>query len=1224
MAEERIERLKKMHLATDLREGAEIVAPADPAWAPFGRRLQEMIRAHAGVVLPVVDPAGLSPLPAGRHRVLLGNAMVNGSIMALYRRQYAYVDEFYPGGDGYVIRTVHNPENCGHNVLLVGASRVEGAAVALEVLEGVLERTGGRLEYTNLSRSEVHETLLPEMTPEAFREWVAEMYRDNLSYYPVEQGAFLGLVHHLTHDPGCARMFRDALFYYEDLVRNRYGGNWLFEHMLFIYSWAWRLFMVWDLIEESDAFSDAERLRITNILWGLANYVAGTRYFKGEAPPPLEIRQNHWTFAGLSGSFCARYFEAYYGITGFEKQIRFSHAVFDGQAESYKPNDDAGGGWWGYCWLAPYHQVIYDLKRDDFRFLENGQLRVFADYGILVTDNLGVPVSFGDAWSYIEPGRYAVALKNKTISLEFAMALCTAAWYYEDGSYLWALDWMGGAPYPGCYYRELPKRAPDRLAGIAISPFNRSLYEWVERHARGGANVPIEEAFDKLVLRGGFDREDEYLLLDGTSTFAHGHEDGNSIERLTWKGRMWLAELDYIWKRPRHHCSVVSICGGETVESPPLVALKWAEEFGRTAFTRTVVPGYNGVDWTRDIFWVKGGFFLVADSLRLLHDADYDLRCLWRTLGEIRQEGRELTVEQEGVYFRILNSDDSEKSLVTEEARVAGTDPYESYAYADGPIRIFNQHKALHGQQGHVERYFNLMVAGSQAEIDAWRIERIGEGTVKVEHPDGPRVFGVPRGEAHVGRFRIAAEAFALSETSILLLNGTGLYANEAVFESDAPVHLVLYPGEGRGEVRVNEETSVRTEGVCFGGEEDPAPERLSAGTHQYTLETGFSDVLREALRDGTPYVHRRAPRVHGFAPKDTTPPGRLWEAQVEGPVRCAYVRGESTAVGTGGGQVILLDGDGQTRWSRETGAEVRAVHLSDLEEGRLLAGGRDRALTLFDSGGGVCWRRAFSESHGVDQNVNAVTTADLTGDGNRVILAATDGWLVWALAPDGQEVWQRQIEHHAARTLVIGDVEGDGKHEILVGAEYYTSNLLEADGRIRWTVQGGPCFSALALVDLNGDGVKESLYGAMDGNVYAVDSISGEILWTANLGDDVRHGVVVGGNGFAAGSVSGQVALLSGSGEKRWHRDLDGGVTGLVLLRSRDEEMIVAGTSEGWIVFVSLEGEVIGSHRMEAGVTVLTPLALHGVSGLLVGTEGGEVSAVSPGPASFGLRMNP
>lgn len=1221
MAEDRIETLKDMHLTTDLRDGAEIVAPVHPDWAPLVGRLQEMIRTHAGVDLPIVDPAVLSPLPEGRHRVLLGNAMVNDSIMALYRRQYAFVDEFYPGGDGYAIRTVHNPENCGCNVFLVGASRVEGAVTAFGELEGVLEETRGRLRYTNLSRSEVHRTLLPEMTPAAFREWVAEMYRDNLSYYPVEQGTFLGLAHHLTHDPGCARMFRDALFYYEELVRNRYGGNWLFEHMLFIYSWAWRLFLVWDLIEESDAFTDADRLRITNILWGLANYVAGTRYFKGEAPPPPEIRQNHWTFAGLSGSFCTGYFETYYGITRFENQNLYSRAVFDGQANSYKPNDDAGGGWWGYCWLAPYHQVIYDLKRDDFRFLENGQLKTFADYGIQVTDNLGVPVSFGDMWSYIEPGRYAVAVKNKTISLELAMALCTAAWYYEDGSYLWALEWMGGAPYPGCYYRALPKRAPNRLAGVTVAPFNRSLYEWVERHARGGANVPIEEAFDKLVMRGGFDRDDEYLLLDGTSTFAHGHEDGNSIGRLTWKGRMWLAELDYIWKRPRHHSSVVSICNGETAEMPPLVALKWAERFGSTAFTRTVVPGTNGLDWTRDILWVKGGFILVADSLRLLEDADYDLRCLWRTLGEVRQDGCELTVEQEGVYFRILNADDSEKSLVTEEARVAGTDPYELYPFADGPIRIFSQHKALHGRPGDVERYFNLMVAGSDEEIDSWRIERIGEGMVRVGHPDGPSVFGTVDAEAQIGAIRVAACAFALTESSLTLLDATGLWAAGAMFESDAPVHIVLHPGEG--DVRAGKETRVRAEGICFDGEAEHAPESLSAGTHRIRLETDIGGVLREAVRTGTPYEHRRAPRKHGFVPKDT-PLRRFWETDVGGSVRCVDASRDSIAVGTAGGQVIMLDHDGRIDWKRETGADVRAVHLADLEEGRLLAGGRDRALTMFDSKGEVCWRRAFSQSHGVDQNVNAVTTADLTGDGNPVVLAATDGWLVWALAPDGGEVWQRQIEHHAARTMVVGDVEGDGRQEILVGAEYYTSNLLEADGSIRWTVNGGPCFTALALADLNGDGVKESVYGAMDGNVYAVDSISGRTLWTANLGDDVRRGATVPGSGFAAGSVSGHVALLTGAGGKRWRRDLDGAVTGLVILEAGGEEMIVAGTSDGWVVFLSPDGEVAGSHRMEAGVTVLKSLTVLGESALLVGTDGGGVSALRPDPAAFDLRINP
>lgn len=95
--------------------------------------------------------------------------------------------------------------------------------------------------------------------------------------------------------------------------------------------------------------------------------------------------------------------------------------------------------------------------------------------------------------------------------------------------------------------------------------------------------------------------------------------------------------------------------------------------------------------------------------------------------------------------------------------------------------------------------------------------------------------------------------------------------------------------------------------------------------------------------------------------------------------------------------------------------------------------------------------------SHSRDQIVNAVTTADLTGDGQTEIVIATEGWLVWALTPEGEEIWQRQIEHHAAQTLVIGNVEGDGRQEILVGTEYHTSNMLEADGRVRWTVRGVP-----------------------------------------------------------------------------------------------------------------------------------------------------------------------
>ena len=135
--------LKEMHLQTDLTGGAEIVVPPGTEWEPLAARLREQLRARAGAELPVVsgEQAALSHLQS-RHWVLLGSAVDNPALAALYRRQCAFVDDFYPGGDGYVLRTVHNPFNCGHNLLLIGASQPRGAEIALDRLDRLLTEDG--------------------------------------------------------------------------------------------------------------------------------------------------------------------------------------------------------------------------------------------------------------------------------------------------------------------------------------------------------------------------------------------------------------------------------------------------------------------------------------------------------------------------------------------------------------------------------------------------------------------------------------------------------------------------------------------------------------------------------------------------------------------------------------------------------------------------------------------------------------------------------------------------------------------------------------------------------------------------------------------------------------------------------------------------------------------------------------------------------------------------
>jgi len=72
-----------------------------------------------------------------------------------------------------------------------------------------------------------------------------------------------------------------------------------------------------------------------------------------------------------------------------------------------------------------------------------------------------------------------------------------------------------------------------------------------------GPNVPLENCFDKIALRGAWDRDADYLLLKGFGAGQHGHPDANQIAQYQARGRLFIAETGYPvradflkWDRP--------------------------------------------------------------------------------------------------------------------------------------------------------------------------------------------------------------------------------------------------------------------------------------------------------------------------------------------------------------------------------------------------------------------------------------------------------------------------------------------------------------------------------------------------------------------------------------------------------------------------------------------------------------------------------------------------
>jgi len=121
-AEKGVSKLKDLYLKTTLVENgqpkASIFIPKEKGYEPLGKAIQDKIQKKSGVTLPVVKE--IAALQG--NIIALGKMTNNKIIERLYWNHYTLVDSIYPGKEGYIIQTVHNPYPFpeGTNVIILG------------------------------------------------------------------------------------------------------------------------------------------------------------------------------------------------------------------------------------------------------------------------------------------------------------------------------------------------------------------------------------------------------------------------------------------------------------------------------------------------------------------------------------------------------------------------------------------------------------------------------------------------------------------------------------------------------------------------------------------------------------------------------------------------------------------------------------------------------------------------------------------------------------------------------------------------------------------------------------------------------------------------------------------------------------------------------------------------------------------------------------------------
>lgn len=166
-------------------------------------------------------------------------------------------------------------------------------------------------------------------------------------------------------------------------------------------SWTHSVAITWDLLEESGLFSDDERLQVTNYLIRLGlECVLYQRWNRPDKIRHWvrndTIVHNHNTFPALGVHFVGTYMKRHYGVTFADEWLTVAKGIFDGQKQCSKPLEDAAS----YQWLPLMHVMIYTMATGDATYFAEGHAAESAKVAQMVMDNAGYQAAFGDHPGY--------------------------------------------------------------------------------------------------------------------------------------------------------------------------------------------------------------------------------------------------------------------------------------------------------------------------------------------------------------------------------------------------------------------------------------------------------------------------------------------------------------------------------------------------------------------------------------------------------------------------------------------------------------------------------------------------------------------------------------------------------------------------------------------------------------------------------------------------------
>lgn len=1182
------DKLKNLHLdialVKDGKPSAAIVAPASGICKTAAEAVQRAIEERTGVKAPILsDDCAEADVPIARNLIVLGNRSTNRTVGALYDLYYCLVDLKYPGQEGYVIRTVHNPFGNGNGVVIVGGSDAAGVDEGAKALAGILSKASfakGELSLGWTMETKLGKGLNPPADIKRFETWEASRGYGSTGYFGWCSISKHMAMYYMTGDKRSAREVVRLAFPDEQALRDieQIDGERIenkHDPLAGFYHYnAHMAILFWDLIEESPAFTDQERLKITNAFARQLNHRKGEGVY-GLTRPRAYVSSRHGQWSAISLYCLGRYFNKDYPDPVWAQCIRGAELAFHSLHEHAWVSGESDNLFWYNTGIAPV--LTYMVLTGDRKPLENGVLgKLLRGQEILISGSTA-------DW----------ALKSASIGF-----LNKAAYLTGDGRWITyrqrtAVDTnvfrLGQSFWPDETLK--PELPVDLVGNWSIHRLPRPA--WNTR----GSGLPLEKSFYFSSYRSAADATGDYVLLDGFNGASRNPYHTFDILELRLGGRRVLRG---------YHNQV--LCSADGMVGPAVAmdaALLHSDVVGPTATAVGEVPDAAFSRWRRTLSQRTGRHAIIVDDITFPADTqNMNVTTAWQVPGGVwDQQEQVVRIPAAGIELR---------SCDVQEVR-GGSVITMSWS---GPVK-----------KGEHRIAFYLIGQATAESSRTPACARVADNAAALALPQ-PAL-------AVVGEYgQVRGELVVLAENHLYGHGLSSAAVERALVSSDMPVEIDWEFATGVANIVAAKPTTLRlslttADELRIDGE--PAKAQHAAGIYRVHLPEGrhvltgaspATDVrtavvaaLQGLLVNGEK-LRAQASATTGLRVKPTVAELPVaFSCRVSGKVADVITipSAEGTQLAVAEDTTIhLLTHEGTEIRKLQTDGKIRAIRWWD-EHNLLLAGCVDEKVIAFDRSGQRKWvfvsemdpavyeaaKTYWFKSAPGHEGIHGLYTGPFDGGRSRCFVGSA--CTVEILDETGKLVRRTPVFWGPGRMFLL--VAGrDGSKNLLVSRwpngfdrlAVLSSKTMAVTGQGYDGVPAGHSYvggwtaqnrTGLFYEDLNGDGKRE-VVTAINGtwNRVTVYSDEGGPLYNAQFGPGTS-------NAPRSRMRDMDVADLDGNGTKE----------------------IIVGISEGLVVALSSECQKLWSTRLPSPPVSLECVAPHGANRpwIVVGCDDGTAAAL-------------